>query len=218
MEHEGNIVYLYIWQKNVSTYNYIILFFIYSIILMKPSSPKSFIFLKYSAIFLLGSSAIYFVSAYTSINTALTNATQYIQNTVLTDDGTQSGNTGIILNGVNGNIISRGFVSRWTWVSANGVNATAMGNSTQAIKNYSTAMGYQTYANGDSSTAMGNNTQTNAESATSMWNSTQADGVASTAMGRFSEALGYVSTAIGINARSFWTWSMAIGDNTEAHT
>jgi hypothetical protein len=66
---------------------------------MKTSSRKAFIFLKYSTIFLFGSSAVYFASAYTSINTALTNATQYIQNIVLTNDGNQSGNTGIVLDG-----------------------------------------------------------------------------------------------------------------------
>ena len=69
---------------------------------MKTSSSKPFSFLKYSAIFLFGISAVYFASAYTSINTALTNATQYIQNIILTSDGNQSGITGIELNGISG--------------------------------------------------------------------------------------------------------------------
>jgi hypothetical protein len=71
---------------------------------MKTHSHKSFSSLKYAVLFLFGVSAVYFAFAYTSINTALTNATQYIQNIILTDDGNQSGITGIFLNGVNGKI------------------------------------------------------------------------------------------------------------------
>lgn len=72
---------------------------------MKTYSPKSFSFLKYSALFMLGISAVYFASAYTSINTMLTNATQYIQKIILTSNGNQNGMTGIILDGtLNGGI------------------------------------------------------------------------------------------------------------------
>ena len=73
---------------------------------MKTYSPKSFSFLKYSALFMLGISAVYFASAYTSINTALTNATQYIQNIILTTNGNQDGVTGIVLDGTTGGGIS----------------------------------------------------------------------------------------------------------------
>ncbi|HBB04742.1 TPA: hypothetical protein DCZ39_07810 [Patescibacteria group bacterium] len=69
---------------------------------MKTYSPKSFSFLKYSTLFVLGISAVYFASAYTSINTTLTNATQYIQKILLTSNGNQDGTTGIILDGTTG--------------------------------------------------------------------------------------------------------------------
>ncbi|HBB04747.1 TPA: hypothetical protein DCZ39_07840 [Patescibacteria group bacterium] len=68
-------------------------FTFYNIISMKTYSPKSFSFLKYSTLFVLGISAVYFASAYTSINTTLTNATQYIQKIFLTTNGNQDGTT-----------------------------------------------------------------------------------------------------------------------------
>ena len=71
---------------------------------MKKHSRKSLSLVKYCIIFLLGISVVYYASAYTTINTALTNATQYIQNIILTDDGNESGVTGIVLNGANGKI------------------------------------------------------------------------------------------------------------------
>jgi hypothetical protein len=65
---------------------------------MKKHFNKTSNFPRYALIFLLGATAVYFASAYTDINTALINATQYIQKIVLTDDGNQSGITGIVLN------------------------------------------------------------------------------------------------------------------------
>lgn len=66
---------------------------------MKTSTHKTNSLLKYSVIFLFGMSVLYFTSAYTNINTSLTNATQYIQKIILTSDGNQSGTTGIVLDG-----------------------------------------------------------------------------------------------------------------------
>jgi hypothetical protein len=71
--------------------------FIISILLMKKHLHKTSNFPRYALLFLLGVSAVYFASAYTDINTALINATQYIQKIILTNDGNQSGITGIVL-------------------------------------------------------------------------------------------------------------------------
>ncbi|MEI8091228.1 MAG: hypothetical protein WCG98_03075 [bacterium] len=69
---------------------------------MKKSA--SIAFLKYAVLFVFGLSAVYFASAYTTINTTLTNATQFIQKIILTDDGNQSGVTGIVLDGLSGDV------------------------------------------------------------------------------------------------------------------
>ena len=82
---------------------------------MKKHLHKTSNFPSYALLFLLGVSAVYFASAYTDINTALINATQYIQKIVLTNDGNQSGVTGIVLDWVNGKISASQFCDlSWT--------------------------------------------------------------------------------------------------------
>lgn len=91
-------------------------------------------FIKYAFIFLIGVNAVYITSAYTNIDTSLTNAVQYIQKIMITSDGSANGTTGIILDGANGNIISNWFVSKGQTVSANGNYSTAMWSDTRKWK------------------------------------------------------------------------------------
>jgi hypothetical protein len=64
---------------------------------MKTPTHSTNSFMKYVSVFLFGLSLMYFASAYTSINTALVNATQYIQNIILTSDGNGNGTPNIQL-------------------------------------------------------------------------------------------------------------------------
>ncbi|MCF7835215.1 hypothetical protein K9M48_04165 [Candidatus Gracilibacteria bacterium] len=59
---------------------------------------------KYLIVFLLGISFALFFSSALNIVTGIENATQYIKQIILTSDGTASGTTGIVLDGVNGRI------------------------------------------------------------------------------------------------------------------
>ncbi|HKL44318.1 MAG TPA: hypothetical protein VJ892_03495 [Candidatus Absconditabacterales bacterium] len=67
-------------------------------------------FLKYLSIFILGVTSVIFTFAYTTIETDLDNAVQYIQKIVLTNN---LGNTGVFLDGQNKNINMYGGYSQF---------------------------------------------------------------------------------------------------------
>ncbi len=130
------------------------------------------------------------------------------------------------------NITSNWFIWRWNWVTANGLQSTAMWVNTKASADYSTAMWYgtvtsamfstamwlNTTGNGVVSTAMGWKTQAYGQSSTAMWESTRANGDQSTAMWLSTQANGNISTAMwhatqanGNFSTAMWYFTVASG-------
>jgi hypothetical protein len=189
----------------------------------KISSPyrsKTSVF-KYLTVFFLWVTCVMLMAQAFEIDTNLSNAVQYISQIFLTEDGSNTSTWHIFLDGTNGNIVSDGFISKWTEVAASGNYATAMGaftksngfasvamwNNSIASWDSSTAMGSYTQANGGWSTAIGNATLASGDSSTALWSSTQAIGYVATAMGSYTQANGDYATAMG------W-WTVANGNSS----
>ncbi|MDX1548011.1 MAG: tail fiber domain-containing protein, partial [Rhodothermales bacterium] len=107
--------------------------------------------------------------------------------------------------------VAMGFLTR-----ANGLSATAMGNSTVASGNASTALGALTTASGSRATAMGENATASGYASTAMGEDTQASGDASVAMGDNTTASGFRSTAMGVSTTASGNSATALGALTTA--